>query len=62
MLALWMAGMRAPLWALFFWPSQFVGFGTDGIRWLPEITIQFCLYAFVGSMAGFLWRAMRGEN
>jgi hypothetical protein len=59
MALLWFSGPPRYLWEFLFWPSQLVGLGTDDIRWMPEITVQFTIYALVGLMVGFVCRLVR---
>ncbi len=44
------------LWELCFWPSQLVGIGTDDVHWVPEIVVQFAIYAFFGLGIAFVSR------
>jgi hypothetical protein len=44
------------LWELCFWPSQFGGIGTDEVHWVPEVIIQFSIYALFGLGIAFVSR------
>lgn len=44
------------LWELCFGPSQFVGIGTDEVRWVPEVIVQFSIYVLLGLGIAFVSR------
>ena len=49
------------LWELWLWPSQIGGIGTDEVHWVPEIIVQFSIYAFFGLGIAFVSRLIAGK-
>lgn len=61
MYALWRTGLPPRhLWLLAFWPSQAVGLGTDGVQVVPEMALQFGIYAVIGFALALTTKALGG--